>query len=180
MSTDAHPHDDQPPVADDELSRRLRARGLRMTEQRAQVLETVRRLEHATPDQLSETLPDVDLATVYRTLELLEEIGLVRHTHLGHGPASYRPAEDDHIHVVCHSCGAVLDAPADLVDALARRLQSEQGFALDRAHFTVFGQCRNCQSSEPAPNASPALPPSASTPQGHSHGNKHSHEGDSH
>jgi Fur family ferric uptake transcriptional regulator len=118
-----------------------------MTGQRAQVLETVRQLEHATPEQLSEKLPDVDLATVYRTLELLEEIGLVRHTHLGHGAASYRPAEDEHIHVVCHSCGSVLDAPADLVDALSDRLSSEQGFTLDRAHFTVFGRCRNCSAA---------------------------------
>ncbi|SDI91901.1 nickel uptake regulator, Fur family [Frankineae bacterium MT45] len=170
MTADTHPHEHARPGADDELSRRLRARGLRMTEQRAQVLETVRRLEHATPDQLSETLPDVDLATVYRTLELLEEIGLVRHTHLGHGPASYRPADDDHIHVVCHSCGAVLDAPADLVDALAQRLEVEQGFQLDRAHFTVFGRCRSCSES-------PAVASAHTTA---SHGNKHSHDEDSH
>ena len=79
---------------------------------------------HATPEQISEAVPEVDLTTVYRTLELLEELGLVRHTHLDHGAPSYRPAEDDHVHVVCHDCGAVVDAPAD-----ARRRRSSAGCA---------------------------------------------------
>jgi len=131
-------------MADDELVARLRARGLRVTPQREQVLAAVRRLGHATPEQLSDTVPGVDVTTVYRTLELLEELGLVRHAHLGHGAPSFRPAEDDHVHIVCHSCGAVVDAAPDLVDDLAARLRREDGFELDRAHFTVFGTCRAC------------------------------------
>jgi Fur family ferric uptake transcriptional regulator len=87
---------------------------------------------------------------VYRTLELLEDLGLVRHTHLGHGAPAYRPADDDHIHVVCHSCGAVVDAPAGLVDPLAQRLLDEQGFEIDTAHFTVFGRCRDCAGEQTA------------------------------
>ena len=153
-----------PPV-DDELAARLRARGLRITEQRVRVLDTVRRLQHATPEQIGDTLPGVDLATVYRTLDVLEEIGMVRHTHLGHGPASYRPAEDEHVHVICHSCGNVLDAPADLVDALAGRLRREQGFTLDRSHFTVFGRCHDCAAA------------GREAPAG---GNKHPHHRTSH
>jgi Fur family transcriptional regulator, ferric uptake regulator len=135
---------------DVELARRLRARGLRMTPQRDEVLQAVRQLRHATPDQVSEAVPAVDVTTVYRTLELLEELGLVRHTHLGHGAPSYRPADDDHVHVVCHSCGAVVDAPQDLADGVARRLVDEQGFVLDRAHFTVFGSCRDCRREQTA------------------------------
>jgi Fur family transcriptional regulator, ferric uptake regulator len=134
--------------ADAELAARLRSRGLRMTSQRAHVLAAVRRLEHATPEQISETVPDVDVTTVYRTLELLEEIGLVRHTHLGHGAASFRPADDDHIHVVCHRCGRVVDAGQDLVDQLAGQLHAESGFVVDRSHFTVFGRCRECVARE--------------------------------
>lgn len=127
-----------------ELADRLRARGLRMTPQREQVLAAVRRLGHATPEQISETVPGVDVTTVYRNLELLEELGLVRHAHLGHGAPSYRPAGDEHIHVVCHACGSVVDAEPDLVDSLADRLRRERGFVVDRAHFTVFGRCRDC------------------------------------
>ena len=128
----------------DDLTGRLHERGLRMTPQRELVLAAVRELGHATPEQLSEAVPGVDVTTVYRTLELLEELGLVKHTHLGHGAPSYGPAEDDHVHVVCHSCGSVVEAPPDLVDALARRLSDERGFVIDRSHFTVFGRCGNC------------------------------------
>lgn len=133
-----------------DLAAELRARGLRVTAQREQVLAAVRDLGHATPEQIGEAVPGVDAATVYRTLELLEELGLVRHTHLGHGAPSYRPADDDHIHVVCHSCGSVVDAPPDLVNDLEQRLLSERGFHLDRAHFTVFGRCGACAEQTPA------------------------------
>jgi Fur family ferric uptake transcriptional regulator len=115
-----------------------------MTPQRERVLDAVRHLGHATPEEISDAVPEVDLATVYRTLELLEEIGMVRHTHLGHGAPAYRPAEDDHVHVVCHECGSVIDAPAALADEIENRLRDERGFVLDRAHFTVFGRCRQC------------------------------------
>jgi Fur family transcriptional regulator, ferric uptake regulator len=93
----------------------------------------------------------VDVTTVYRTLELLEGLGLVRHAHLGHGAPSYRPAEDEHVHVVCHACGAVADADASLVDPLAERLRADDGFVVDRAHFTVFGRCRDCAAEQMPP-----------------------------
>ncbi len=131
-----------PPTAD--LAAVLRARGMRVTAQREQVLAAVRQLRHATPDQISDAVTGVDVATVYRTLELLEQLGLVRHAHLGHGSPSYRPAEDEHIHVVCHACGSVVDAEPTLVEALAERLIADSGFVLDRSHFTVFGRCHEC------------------------------------
>jgi Fur family ferric uptake transcriptional regulator len=133
--------------ADTELAARLRAQGLRMTPQRQRVFDAVRSLGHATPEQLSDAVSGVDVTTVYRALEVLEEIGLVKHTHLGHGAPSYRPADDDHVHVVCHTCGAVIDAPHDLVDELAARLVHDRGFVLDRSHFTVFGRCADCAGS---------------------------------
>jgi Fur family ferric uptake transcriptional regulator len=136
-----------------DLATALRTRGLRMTAQREQVLDAVRSLGHATPEQISEAVAGVDVTTVYRNLELLEELGLVRHTHLGHGAPAYRPADDDHVHVVCHACGSVVDAPADLVDALAQRLEQERGFTLDRSHFTVFGRCGACGAQEQIPDS---------------------------
>jgi Fur family ferric uptake transcriptional regulator len=132
-----------------ELSVALRARGMRMTHQREQVLAVVRRLEHATPDEISAELEGVDLTTVYRTLQLLEDLALVAHTHLGHGAPSFRPAGDQHIHVVCHECGSVIDAPHGLVDSLAAQLFVERGFTVDLAHFTIFGQCADCSRTPP-------------------------------
>lgn len=133
-----------------DLSAELHARGLRVTPQRTAVLSAVRTMGHATPEEIFDAVPNVDLTTVYRTLEVLEEIGMVRHTHLDHGAPAYRPAEDDHVHVVCHDCGSVVDVPADLVDDLERRLRAERSFQLDRAHLTVFGRCASCAEQKPA------------------------------
>jgi Fur family ferric uptake transcriptional regulator len=154
VSMPGHAH--LPPAASPitELADRLRARGLRMTTQREQVLQAVHALGHATPERISESVSGVDLTTVYRTLELLEDLGLVRHTHLGHGAPSYRPAADEHIHVVCHTCGSVVDAEPGLVDGLAERLRADSGFQLDRSHFTVFGRCGSC--AAPAADHGPA------------------------
>lgn len=137
----AHSH---PPADTGDLVAQLRARGMRVTPQREQVLTAVRTLGHGTPEQILEAVDGVDLATVYRNLDLLEDLGFVRHAHLGHGAPSYRPVEDDHIHVVCHTCGTIVDAEPVLVDELATRLRDDSGFRLDRSHFTVFGQCREC------------------------------------
>lgn len=129
------------------LAERLRERGMRMTPQRQRVMDAVIQLVHATPDQVAEAVPAVDLTTVYRTLETLEQIGMLAHTHLGHGAPSYRLADDDHVHVVCHHCSRVVDAPAGLADELASRLNIERGFMLDRSHFTVFGTCSDCRTA---------------------------------
>ena len=140
----SHRHDQARAHSSADLAAELRARGLRVTAQREKVLGAVRALRHATPEQISDDVDGVDVATVYRTLELLEELGLVKHTHLGHGAPSYRPAEDEHIHLVCHLCGAVSDADPGVVDMLDGRLRGEHGFILDRGHFTVFGRCAAC------------------------------------
>jgi Fur family transcriptional regulator, ferric uptake regulator len=97
-------------VPGDQWQADLRARGYRLTPQRQLVLEAVATLGHATPDEIAttvrETARGVNISTVYRTLELLEDLGLVTHTHLGHGPPTYHAAtDDDHVHLVCRVCG---------------------------------------------------------------------------
>ncbi len=134
---------------DTSLRRTLHQRGLRMTPQRQLVLDAVRELGHATPEQIcvrvQQAAPAVNITTVYRTLDLLERISLVRHTHLGHGAPSYSEQEHQHVHLVCHQCGAVVEAPTDLLDGLAARLRTESGFALDVTHLALSGMCRSCQ-----------------------------------
>jgi Fur family ferric uptake transcriptional regulator len=152
-----------------ELSTALHARGLRVTPQRQHVLDAVRSMGHATPEAIAEAVPGVDLATVYRTLELLEELGLVRHTHLGHGAATYRPAEDEHIHAVCHACGRRVDQPADLVDDLAATLLQREGFVVDRSHLTVFGRCRDCAAGAADTSVGSGTAPGGEQMQHHEH-----------
>jgi len=87
----------------------------------------------------------VNLSTVYRTLELLEELGLVTHTHLGHGSAVYHPAtEPDHLHLVCRNCGTVIEAPASAAAGFVAKLRAEYGFRVDAGHFAIYGTCKNC------------------------------------
>ncbi len=127
----------------------LRARGYRLTPQRQLVLEAVASLGHATPDDIvtavRRTARGVNISTVYRTLELLEELGLVTHTHLGHGPPTYHAATDDeHVHLVCRVCGTVTETAPRLVDGLVAALRENEGFQADVGHLAIFGTCRGC------------------------------------
>ena len=127
----------------------LRSRGYRLTPQRQLVLEAVARLGHATPEDIAtevrQTATGVNISTVYRTLELLEELGLVQHTHLGHGAPTYSVAsEDDHVHLVCRDCGAIDEAPPGLVAPIVEELARTRGFQVDVGHFAVFGRCQAC------------------------------------
>jgi Fur family ferric uptake transcriptional regulator len=127
----------------------LRRRGYRLTPQRQLVLEAVDKLEHATPDdiltEVRRTAGGVNISTVYRTLELLEELGLVSHAHLGHGAPTYHLADrHHHIHLVCRDCSDVIEADVSVASAFADRLRKSFGFDTDMKHFAIFGRCAAC------------------------------------
>lgn len=131
----------------------LRSRGLRLTAQRQLVLEAVYRLGHATPDQVHAEVASqaagVNITTVYRTLELLEELGLITHAHLSHGAPTYHPiGEDDHVHLVCRGCGTVDELPTEQLTGLVSQLESDRGFLLDVGHVALFGVCGRCAAEE--------------------------------
>lgn len=130
------------------LRKTLHERGMRMTPQRQLVLDAVRELEHATPEQICQrvqvTAPTVNITTVYRTLDLLDRLGLVRHTHLGHGAPTYSVQEHEHVHLVCHRCGHVDEVPCELLAPLAGTLRDVHGFELDASHLALSGTCREC------------------------------------
>ncbi len=137
----------------------LRASGYRVTPQRQLVLEAVTRLEHATPEEIfaevRNTARGVNVSTIYRTLELLEDLGLVTHTHLSHGAPSYHPAaEAQHVHLVCRQCEQVTQVDPAAVRPLVSALETEHGFETDVGHLTVFGRCASCRADGgPAPGA---------------------------
>ncbi|WP_449301268.1 Fur family transcriptional regulator [Pseudonocardia hispaniensis] len=138
---------------DTTLRQTLHRRGLRMTPQRQLVLDAVRDLGHATPEQIcaqvQSSAPAVNITTVYRTLDLLERLGLVRHTHLGHGAPTYSEQEHSHVHLVCHICGAIIEAQTSLMDELAARLRRECDFDLDVTHVALSGRCGSCLERPP-------------------------------
>ncbi len=130
----------------------LRARGYRVTPQRQLVLEAVARVDHATPEEIcarvQQTARGVNISTIYRTLELLEHIGLVTHTHFDQRAPIYHLASDaDHVHLVCRECGKVSEIGPDAIRPLITELDERHGFETDVSHLTVFGRCRDCRAA---------------------------------
>ncbi len=128
----------------------LRERGLRLTPQRQLILEAVHELGHATPERIHQTVREraagVNITTVYRTLELLEELGLVNHTHLSHGSPTYHAAgADQHVHLVCRACGSISEVDPSVMLPVTETLRADHGFRVDVGHVSLFGECGNCK-----------------------------------
>ena len=127
----------------------LREKGYRLTPQRELVLRAVDRLGHATPDEVLAAVREesqaVNISTVYRTLELLEELGLVRHNHISdRAPTYHSTATPDHVHLVCRDCGSITEVDPDVIAPMTETLRATYGFSTDIGHLTVFGTCRAC------------------------------------
>lgn len=133
----------------EEILDRLRGRGGRVTRPRRAIISALLVADgHVTAESLADAVqradPDIHLSTIYRTLERLTELDVVNHVHLGHGPAVYHLADDSHHHVVCDRCGSVVELPADVFEALGRRIERDHGFRLNAHHFALGGSCRRC------------------------------------
>ena len=127
----------------------LRARGGRVTTSRRAILEAFLGVGgHVTAEALTARVqqgqPDVHESTVYRFLDELERLGVVDHVHLGHGPAVYHLARDDHHHLVCDTCGTVVEIPVEIFEGVRARLAEDFGFSVEPRHFAVTGRCRDC------------------------------------
>lgn len=132
-----------------QLKDELRARGYRLTPQRQLVLTAVGELGHATPEDVHawvvERASGVNISTVYRTLELLEGLGLVKHAHLSHGAPTYHAADaPEHIHLICRDCGKVTEVAPTVVAPMLEALEETKGFVADVGHLTIFGSCEEC------------------------------------
>jgi Fur family ferric uptake transcriptional regulator len=155
MLTGQAPRSAEPERATGAFGRRMRAalksHGLRMTPQRQLILDAVAGMHgHIAVEQVHQQVirrfPDVNISTVYRTLEVLEALGLVRHTHFHDGVAQYqRTDEAPHHHLVCTRCGADAELALEVLEPLAAELRRRYGFDADLAHTAIVGVCRACQ-----------------------------------
>jgi Fe2+ or Zn2+ uptake regulation protein len=139
-----------PPHSDAELAALLRERGLRATSQRVVMHRLLRhRNRHVSAEELlseaSEKLPGVSLPTVYATLELFEQLGIVRRVNGGGGTLLWDTRSDAHHHMICRRCGRIEDLEAPLDLERARRSAARAGFEADRAEVVVTGLCANCR-----------------------------------
>jgi Fe2+ or Zn2+ uptake regulation protein len=127
----------------------VRARGGRATLSRRILLEVLFDADaHLSAEDLAAAVqtraPDVHLSTIYRNLEDLQRLGVIAHTHLGHGPSTYQLASLAHAHFICEECGSAVEAPDELFGGLARAAKDDLGFTIDPHHFAILGRCRAC------------------------------------
>jgi Fur family ferric uptake transcriptional regulator len=137
--------------------RQLRERGFRLTPQREMVLSVLHDVEgFATAEEIYGRVRDlsssVDLSTVYRTLDLLEEFNLVACVDPGNGQRRYEllGLHGPHLHLVCQSCGEVAGIDPAPAQSLAEQLREQYGFVMDVDHLSLPGWCRTCAETEGA------------------------------
>ncbi len=131
----------------------LHSRGFRITPQREMIIEAIAHQgEHINADEVftrvHEHTRSVNIATVYRTLDLLVEQGLASRIDLGEGRVIYANHQHGpHIHLVCRRCGQVFDADPELLLPFNQHLKTDYQFAADLQHISVPGLCKDCQAS---------------------------------
>jgi Fur family transcriptional regulator, ferric uptake regulator len=121
----------------------LRANGMRISASRRHVLATL--YADARPRTAEEIADGGDLASVYRNLDTLEAIGLVRHVHLGHGPGLYSLAGADTEFVSCEHCGAYEAVDPERLAEAKELIERELGYRPRFTHFPIVGLCADCK-----------------------------------
>lgn len=121
----------------------MRGRGYKATPQRVAVLEALGAEQHQSLEEIRRHCPKVGLVTVYRTLDLLGRLGLVRRLDLGDGPR-YELAEDHHHHLICESCGEISEFDECPLDPERLSLHGS-GFEVRAHSLEVYGQCATCR-----------------------------------
>ena len=147
----AQTHPEAPEVGWDEVRERLHERGLRWTPQRRLLVDVLSKTDgHITGAELVERCreqdPEVTPSTVYRTLDVLEDIGLIRHAHGLDGREEFhvRPARE-HGHLHCTVCHRAWEISAEDVAGLVDDFERTRGFRVDLGHLSVVGVCHDCQ-----------------------------------
>jgi Fur family ferric uptake transcriptional regulator len=139
-------------ITADTLIDALGDRGYRITNARRAVCEVVAAAhdEHLSAADIydrarAQSGARLDRSTVYRTLEALEDSGLLAHSHMGHGPSVYHLAEDaGHQHLICRRCGVTITLPREESERLATSITTATGFVADLNHFALSGLCADC------------------------------------
>jgi Fur family transcriptional regulator, ferric uptake regulator len=131
----------------------LRSRGMRWTPQRRRILEVLEATEgHVTGSELVERCreadPDTTPSTVYRTLDVLEELGYLSHSHSAAGREEFHVLpKAEHAHLQCRVCGTTWELEAAEASELVEPVRQRRGFRADVGHLTILGRCAGCLES---------------------------------
>lgn len=132
------------------MAKKLSQLGYRLTPQRAMIVAAIEKSDdHISAEEIYAQIvakyPQVNISTVYRTLELLEQLGLVTETDLGGGSVRYHPVDKGHHHhLVCQECWTVIDLDDSVLASLKSTLLRQYQFAADLRHLAIFGRCAKC------------------------------------
>jgi Fur family transcriptional regulator, peroxide stress response regulator len=143
-------------VPNEEVAARLARRGLRLTRQRQVVLDAVRAARghpaaHEIYQSARRVLPQISLGTVYRTLGVLRDAGVVQELHLKEAQGRYEELGEHHHHVVCTECGRIQDLSDEAFQGLKMRAQAATDFRIQDLRLEFFGLCPVCKRRGPAP-----------------------------
>lgn len=147
------PMEKKPVPANDVVETTLQTSGHRLTGQRRLIVDLIREhgghLDANDLYRLAQSQnPRLSLATIYRTLALLRDLGVVNEVHLGeeHHHYELKPVRE-HGHLVCLRCGRVLEFPSELVARLQTEVENAYGFAVTEAQVDLTGYCADCRSA---------------------------------
>lgn len=138
---------------------RLQLRGRRATSPRRMVLEAMESLgEHFSAEELAARVPTVGRATVYRTLRLLQDEGLLCRVQLERGGLNYRLTQrGHHHHLTCTACGAIQDFGDFEISATLEEIAARSGFRMTGHWIEMYGRCAGCEARSGAAAARSAL-----------------------
>lgn len=132
----------------------LKAQGMRITPQRAIIFEAIETMEgHITAEQIFAKVKKVNsyinLATIYRTLELLQDLNLMTQTNLGQGKTFFALQNHcSHHHLVCEACGCIEEFCDDVLEPVRLKLADQYDFEAHTDHISIFGLCSRCRSAK--------------------------------
>jgi len=142
--------------------KQLRERGFRLTPQREMVLSVLHEVEGFTTaeeiyERVSALTSSVDISTVYRTLELLQDFHLVASVDPGDGQRRYEllGLHGQHFHLVCLSCGTIIGVEPEAIEVFAAQMRDAHGFKIDLEHLTIPGLCQACAGEADGPHSLP-------------------------
>ena len=121
-----------------------------MTPQRQAIVSEVMRSEGhisatAIAAKVQARMPGVTPSTIYRTLDVLEDVGIISHSHLERGAEYHHAGKGGHVHLTCAKCGAEDDLSLEEAESLERLVMKHHGFRPDLTHFAISGVCKSCQ-----------------------------------
>ena len=136
------------------IKEKMHALGYKLTPQREATLRVMleNQVDHLSAEDVymlvKEKFPDIGLATVYRTLDLLSELKVINKVNFGDGVARYEMRDENrefhHHHLVCQDCGTVIDLDESVLSPVKAVLLKEYGFIADLRHLAIFGRCKDC------------------------------------